>query len=140
MGGAVGVLRAGRDARIRLLVSLAAIVHTRSFVERTFGDLTPGAGLMLGKPGCVLSQEYVDDLRAIDSITRQAADVAIPWLFVHGTRDALVPIQDTHDAYAKARAPKRLVVLDEADHVFEPGLTPLMVQAVTDWCRAGFAR
>src|SRR6187551_643580 len=49
MGGAVGVLRAARDPRIRALVSLAAIVHTRTFLDRAFGDLTPGAGLMLGK-------------------------------------------------------------------------------------------
>ena len=139
MGGAVGVLRASRDLRIRLLVSLAAIVHTRAFLERAFGDLTPGSGLMFGKPGCRLSQAYVDDLREIGSVIHHADEVAVPWLFVHGTRDALVPIQDTHDAYARARAPKQLVVLDEADHVFEPGFTPRMVEAVADWCRAELA-
>ncbi|MGH8021461.1 MAG: serine aminopeptidase domain-containing protein [Opitutaceae bacterium] len=41
MGGAAGVLRASRDPRIRYLVSLAAIVHTRAFAERAFGRLTP---------------------------------------------------------------------------------------------------
>jgi fermentation-respiration switch protein FrsA (DUF1100 family) len=140
MGGAVGVLRASRDLRIRVLVSLAAIVHTRAFLERAFGDLTPGTGLMFGKPGCVLSPAYIDDLTKIGSVIRQADDVTVPWLFVHGTRDALVPIQDTHDAYARARAPKRLVVLDEGDHVFEPGLTPRMVEAVAHWCRAELVR
>ena len=140
MGGAVGVLRASRDLRIRLLVSLAAIVHTRAFLERAFGDLSPGTGLMFGKPGCVLSQAYVDDLREIGSVIRHAEDVSVPWLFVHGACDALVPIQDTHDAYARARAPKQLVVLDEADHVFEPGLTPRMVEAVAHWCRSELAR
>jgi fermentation-respiration switch protein FrsA (DUF1100 family) len=138
MGGAVGVLRASRDRRIRLLVSLAAIVHTRAFLERAFGGVAPGTGLMFGKPGCVLSQAYIDDLTGIGSVIRYADDIAVPWLFVHGARDALVPIQDTHDAYARARAPKQLVVLDEADHVFEPGLTPRMVEAVVDWCRTEF--
>jgi fermentation-respiration switch protein FrsA (DUF1100 family) len=93
---------------------------------------------MFGKPGCVLSQAYLDDMRGIDSVLRHAQEIAVPWLFVHGARDELVPIQDTHDAYARARAPKTLVVLDEADHVFEPGLTPRMVEAVTHWCRAQF--
>jgi fermentation-respiration switch protein FrsA (DUF1100 family) len=139
MGGAVGVMSTRRDPRIRLLVSLAAIVHTRAFVERAFGGLTPGVGLMFGKPGCVLSQAYLDDMRGIDSVLRHAQEIAVPWLFVHGARDELVPIQDTHDAYARARAPKTLVVLDEADHVFEPGLTPRMVDAVTHWCRAQFS-
>ncbi|HET6146577.1 MAG TPA: alpha/beta fold hydrolase [Polyangia bacterium] len=140
MGGAVGVIRASRDPRIRLLVSLAAIVHTQAFVERAFGNLTPGAGLMFGKPGCVLSQAYLDDLRGIGSVIRQAEEITVPWLFVHGARDALVPIQDTRDAHGRTRAPKQLVVLDEADHVFEPGLTPRMVDAVVDWCRTEFAR
>jgi uncharacterized protein len=135
MGGAVGVLRASRDARIRALVSLAAIVHTRAFVERAFGGLTPGQGLMFGKPGCILSQAYLDDLRGIDSVIGRVDEINVPWLFVHGARDALVPIADTHDAHARARAPKQLVVLEDADHFFEPGLTPRMVAAVVDWFR-----
>jgi pimeloyl-ACP methyl ester carboxylesterase len=137
MGGAVGLLRASRDPRIRVLVSLAAITHTQAFAERTFGDLTPGVGLMLGKPGCVLSQAYLDDMRRIGSVVQHAEEIAVPWLFVHGGRDALVPIQDTRDAYARARTPKQLVVLDEADHVFEPGLTPRMVDAAVQWCARG---
>ena len=62
----------------------------------------------------------------------------MPWLFVHGARDNLVPISDTHDAFARASAPKQLVVLDEADHIFEPGFTGQMVNAVTKWCEAQF--
>ena len=135
MGGAVGVLRTSRDARIRGLVSLAAIVHTQAFVERTFGRLTPGEGLMFGKPGCVLSQAYLDDLRGIGSVIDHVDEINVPWLFVHGARDALVPIADTYDAHAGARMPKQLVVLDDADHFFEPGLSPRMVAAVVDWCR-----
>jgi len=134
MGGAVGVLRASCDPLIRALVSLSAVVHPRRFAERTFGHLKPGSGLMLDKPGCVLSQTWLDDLRAIDSVIAQVPDVAVPWLFVHGGRDELVPIDHTLDAFAHAREPKELVVLEEADHVFEPGLTARMVATVTSWC------
>jgi uncharacterized protein len=134
MGGAVGVLRAVRDPRIHCLISLAAIVHTQSFAKRAFGALVAGRDLMFGKPGCVLSQAYLDDLRAIDNVLPQAEQVAVPWLFVHGDRDELVPIADSHDAFARARAPKRLVVLEGADHTFEPGLTDQMVTAVSQWC------
>jgi pimeloyl-ACP methyl ester carboxylesterase len=140
MGGAVGVLRASRDPRIRVLVSLAAIVHTRAFLEHAFGDLSPGTGLMFGKDGYVLSQAYVDDLRGIGSVVRQAGEIKVPWLFVHGCKDALVPIKDTEDAYSCAQGPKRLVLLDNADHVFEPGLTPRMVEVVTGWCNTELAR
>jgi pimeloyl-ACP methyl ester carboxylesterase len=133
MGGAVGVLCARRDRRIRLLVSLAGMVHTAAFVERAFGDLALGDP-MLGKPGCFLSQRYVDDLRAIGSVVEHAAEISVPWLFVHGDRDTLVPIKDTYDAYARAAGQKQLVVLEGADHVFEPEQTPRMVETVTDWC------
>jgi hypothetical protein len=136
MGGAVGVLRAVRDPRIRGLVSLAAMVHTGAFARRTFGALTPGRDLMLDKPGCVLPQAYLDDLSGIDSVVEQAARVSVPWLFVHGARDELVPLSDTHDAFARANTTKELVVLEQADHVFEPGCTARMVQAVTRWCSA----
>jgi pimeloyl-ACP methyl ester carboxylesterase len=140
MGGAVGVLSASRDSRIQLLVSLAAIVHTRAFARRAFGHLVAGSGLMFERPECILSQSYLDDLFGIDSVLQSAEEVRIPWLFVHGTRDSLVPIEDAHDAYARAQAPTQLVVLEGADHRFEPGFTPQMVEAVTGFCRTRFAQ
>jgi len=136
MGGAVGVLRAVRDPRIGGLVSLAAMVHTGAFAQRTFGALTPGRDLMLDKPGCVLPQAYLDDLLGIGSVVEEAARVSVPWLFVHGARDELVPLSDTRDAFARANTTKELVVLEQADHVFEPDCTARMVEAVTRWCTA----
>src|SRR5262245_42027044 len=38
MGGAVGVLRAARDSRIKRLVSLAGMVDTKGFAQREFGS------------------------------------------------------------------------------------------------------
>lgn len=136
MGGAVGVLRARRDPRIQQLVSLAGIVHTRAFADRTFGTLTPGRDLMWGKPGCQLSQAWLDDLRGIGDVLATAEHITVPWLFVHGSADALVPIQDSRDAFAAARGPKEFVTLEECDHIFEPGFTPRMVATVVDWLRA----
>jgi uncharacterized protein len=135
MGGAVGVLRASQDSRIRRLISLAAITHTRAFAERSFGHLTPGRDLMWDKPGCLLSPAYMDDLRQIDSVVTHASRISVPWLFVHGTDDKLVPMQDSRDAFAQARAPKEFVVLEGCDHIFEPAFTPSMVDAVVRWCQ-----
>jgi pimeloyl-ACP methyl ester carboxylesterase len=140
MGAAVGVLRASRDSRIGTLVSLAGMVHTQQFAQATFGHLEVGKGLMLDKPGCVLSQAYLDDMRATGSVVEHAARVAVPWLLVHGTRDELVPLEHSLDAHARAPGPKELMILENADHVFEPGLTPRMVEIVTTWCSAQLAR
>jgi pimeloyl-ACP methyl ester carboxylesterase len=137
MGGAVGVLRAGTDRRIRRLISLAGMVHVRAFAERHFGSLTPGRDLMWGKPGCLLSAAYVDDLRRIDSVAGNAGQITVPWLFVHGNTDTIVPIDDSRDAFARAGGPKELVVLEGCDHVWEPGFTTRMVDAVVGWCVKG---
>ena len=76
MGAAVGVLRAAKDPRIQCLVSLGGMVHTREFVQRKFGGLTPGRDLMWDKPECPLSSAFVDDLGGIDTVLPQAAEIA----------------------------------------------------------------
>jgi pimeloyl-ACP methyl ester carboxylesterase len=137
MGGAVGVLRASQDARIRRLISLAAIVHTHAFAARSFGHCSPGRDLMWDKPGCLLTQAYMDDMRQINSLASHAGRITVPWLLLHGTEDKLVPIQDSRDALAQARAAStEFVALEGCDHIFEPGFTPTMVEAVVRWCQA----
>lgn len=138
MGGAVGVLRASVDARIRFLVSLAGMVHTRAFAEREFGAVKPGAGFMWDDPNCPLSQAYMDDLRGIDSVADKARLVKAPWLLVHGTEDDVVPIQDSRDIFARASEPKQLVEIPGANHVFAGEHTVVMVKTVVDWVKARF--
>ena len=131
MGGAVGVLRASADRRIRWLVSLAGMVHTRAFAEREFADVTPDAGCMWEEPDCPLSQVYIDDMAAIDSVVSRGADIAVPWLLVHGTEDDVVPPQDSRDIAAGA-PDAEIVELPGADHVFSDDPAP-MVDAVVAW-------
>ena len=141
MGGAVGVRRAAQDDRIRWLISLSAITHTASFAESAFGDLTPGEGLMFDKPGLILPEAYMADLRSIDSVLSDAAKISVPWLLIHGTADDVVPHQDSRDAYAAATtATKKLVELPGIDHTFDPDAVPQVVEAVADWCRIQFGR
>lgn len=141
MGGAVGVLRASADGRIRRLVSLAGMVHVRAFAERHFGALVPGRDSMWGKPGCVLSATYLEDLRRINTVVEKAREIAVPWLLVHGTADTIVPVQDTQDIFAAARAAGAArverVIFDGCDHVWEPEFTGRMVETVVGWLARG---
>ena len=139
MGGAVGVLRAGQDNRITRLVSLAGMVHTRTFAETEFGDVTPDAGFMWDDPDCPLSQTYMDDMAQIDTVVDCAPQISVPWLLVHGTADDVVPIQESYDILAKANPAAEFIELEGADHVFSGDSTPVMVEKVVSWIQAQFS-
>ncbi len=138
MGGAVGVLRASRDQRIGLLVSLAGMVHTRAFAEREFGDVVPDVGCMWDEPDCPLSQAYLDDMAQIDTVVERGAEVVVPWLLVHGSEDDVVPLADSRDILAQAGDNAELVVIDRADHVFSEH-APVMVEKVVGWLQGPWA-
>lgn len=138
MGGAVGVLRASRDERIRLLVSLAGMVHTHAFAEREFGEEVPDEGCMWEEPDCPLSQAYMDDMAQIDTVVRRGAEIVVPWLLVHGSEDDVVPIDDSHDIFARASGNAELVVIDGADHVFSEH-AQVMVAKVVGWLQGQWA-
>ncbi len=133
MGGAVGVLAASADSRIRHLVSLAGMVNTEAFHKREFGDETPGQGCMWEDPSCPLSIAFVEDMQAIGSVAPKAPSVRMPWLFVHGTVDDVVPIEDSREIFALANEPKKIVEIPEADHVFSGDAIGEMSEAVIAW-------
>ncbi len=133
MGGAVGVLTASQDPRIRVLVSLAGMTHTAAFAEREFGGLIPGVDVMWEKPECPLSAAYLDDLKNIGSTLEAAAKVVQPWLLVHGSADDVVPVTDGRDAFAAATSEKEWLEIPEAEHSFDEESYPRIVGAVDSW-------
>jgi len=138
MGGAVGVLRASQDDRIRLLVSLAGMVRTADFARREFGTVKPGAGFMWDDEKCPLSQAYMDDLTQIGTVLDAAPKIKVPWLLVHGTEDDVVPIQDSKDILIRAGSDVKFVALQGSNHVFAGEHTAPMIATVVDWVKARF--
>lgn len=136
MGGAVGVLTASQDDRIRVLVTLAGMVYTANFVEREFDFVTPGLGCMWDEPEHPLSVAFVDDLEAIDNTLEAASEIAAPWLLIHGTEDDLIPVLDSEDAHDATHAPKKLVEIEGAGHAFEESGYAQIVDEVDVWMAA----
>jgi len=133
MGGAVGVLAAAKDDRIKFLISLAGMVSTEKFYDTEFGEETPDTGCMWEGPDCPLSSDFKNDLKDIHSTAPQAVQITVPWLLVHGTADDVVLIDDSREAYSLASEPKKLVEIEGANHVFsEDGQKP-MIEAVIGW-------
>jgi len=139
MGAAVGVLTAARDLRIRVLVSLAGMTHTRAFVEREFSSIVPGQGNMWDEEGCPLSQGFVADLSEIDNTLSAAEAVTQPWLLIHGDADDLVPVQDSRDACDAAICEKKLVELVGAGHSFDEAFYPQLVEEIDQWLKLNFS-
>jgi len=139
MGGAVGVIRASEDDRIKQLVSLAGMVDTKKFAETEFGEETPDEGCMWEDKDCPLSSAYMDDLRGLGTLVERGSQINVPWLLVHGTEDDVVLRQDSTDILAKAGDNAELLTLEGANHVFADEHCAPMVAAVTDWVKKQFA-
>ena len=132
MGGAVGVLAAVADERIRALVSLAGMVRVQEFMERTFGDLVPDRDLMLGREGCPLTSGFLEDASSIGDVLGAASEISVPWLLVHGSADELVPFHDSVEAAEANPRMTNLVELEGADHRFSER-HPDLLEAVVPW-------
>ncbi len=132
MGGAVGALFAARDERVKVLVSLAGMVHTARFARREFSDVTPDQGYMWDEPDCPLSQAYVDDLTQINNTLDAAKEVRLPWLILHGTADDIVLPSDSHDLIKVLRKPSKLVEIQEAKHSFDGHYSTITLK-VSEW-------
>ena len=132
MGGAVGALATAIEPRIRVLVSLAGMVHTAAFVKREFADVEAGVGYMWEKPECPLSQVFLEQMLKPGDTLGAARLISVPWLLIHGEVDDLVPLSDSSEAFAVASVPRNLVLIKEAGHSFE-GHHPQLVQATRDW-------
>ncbi|CAB4243898.1 Alpha/beta hydrolase [Methylacidimicrobium sp. AP8] len=133
LGALVGVLRASEDPRIRFLISIAGMAHSAAFAKREFGGVTPGEGCMWDMPQFPLSRAFIEDMNRIDNVVETARKIRVPWLFVHGLADDVVPPQDSRDLYAVASGPKRLVEIPEADHLFPDAHATTMANAVAAW-------
>lgn len=140
MGAAVGVLRASQDRRIRQLVSLAGMVHTKRFAETEFGMVKPDEGNMWDDENCPLSKKYMDDLIAIESTVHCAPKITVPWLLIHGSEDDVVPLQDSKDILEMADKSARLIEIPGANHVFAEPHTATMAKHVVDWLSGAISR
>jgi len=138
MGGAVGVVQAAKDNRVRALISLAGMVDTQGFAEIEFAGVIPDEGDMWGQVGCPLSTAFIRDLgQTIQNVTPLAECITIPWLLVHGTADDVVHLRDSETILALKSDSVDMTVIDGADHSFtEPAHKSAMTRAVVQWLKA----
>lgn len=125
-GGGIGILQTARDARIRALVTWAAISTVRRWPEEAEGTRWRSAGkleVLNARTGQVLPlyPDVLDDVEshgdgALD-IPGAAARVSVPWLIVHGTGDVTVPLAEA-DLLARTAATGSKSVRVHGGHTF----------------------
>ncbi len=138
MGGAVGVMTAAAEPRIKVLATLAGMIQTAEFVEREFGDVTPDEGCMWDEKDCPLSSDFVRDLELIGDLLLEIEQIEAPYLMIHGTDDDVVPMSDSEDAYEAAVDPKHLVRIEGVGHMFSEETHAQVVDALHDWLEEHF--
>jgi uncharacterized protein len=154
-GGAIALLHAAGDSRIRCAATLAtprAIGvwpddYYRSWErgeDALFLDFRTGEALHLGP-------QYLEDIRLLGDrldVTRAVSLLVVPLLVVQGSRDTLVSMDEARAlAAAGAANMTELLVVEGAGHGFQAGdvirRTPPqlldMVEAVTAWMRRWLA-
>lgn len=118
----------GESLGAAVAVQLAAEFAPAALILRSpFSSMRAMARVHLGPaPGWMLRDRY-DSISVIDRI-------GSPLLVIAGDRDGIVPIEDSETLFNRAREPKRLVVIEDADHN-DADLTdgPRVIAAIVAW-------
>jgi len=126
LGGMVAI--AARDRRVKAMVTLA----TPCGIPWPEGlELLEEEGGYVRLPsGRRLRKSFIEDLRRYDIL--RLVKEAPPILIVHGGSDELVPVEHAYKLYEAAPAPKRIEIVEGADHSFSRGLDRALA-AIIDW-------
>ncbi|MEZ4412998.1 MAG: alpha/beta hydrolase family protein [Gemmatimonadales bacterium] len=125
-GGGLGVLAAAADSRVAALVTWAAIssVNRYSLEEVATWRATGKVDIVNSRTGQVLPMytDALDDAMAHGKtsldIRAAASRMSAPWLIVHGTADAVVPLAEAEALHAAGGEGTELLTVPGAGHTF----------------------
>ncbi len=132
-GGMVAL--AAREERIKAIVTLATPSHipfqsegkAARAIEIGYIELGSGKRLKIGF--------YLDLLRY--NIDDEVKKIHHPLLVVHGSQDDVVPVADANTLYSLANEPKRLEIIDGANHAFDnPEHLDRIIGLSLEWFKA----
>jgi putative redox protein len=118
MGGAVALLFAAGEKRVANLVTIAAPVHPEKLTEKLLTQEQVESWCRLGfflYHGKRINASFLDDLNKID-VPEAAKKISCPVLIIHGDADDTVPVGEAHELYSLLRSPKKICILQGADH------------------------
>jgi alpha-beta hydrolase superfamily lysophospholipase len=138
LGGAASILAASRLKTVASLITLAApsnVRHVRRLFDESAGTLASQgrATVSIGGRSFELEQGFVDDLERHD-VLGAVASLGRPYLVVHAKDDSVVGFEHGVALHMAANEPKRLVALEQGDHLFASrDSAEQVLGAVLDW-------
>jgi len=136
-GAAVSVYAAAHDPRISLVATCACPADFRSLTQR---ETTLDTIQQFRQIGAIRDKDFplsieewergfetVTPINWIDKISPR------PLLLVHGDADELIPLEQAHRLYEKAKEPKELKIIPGAKHRMR--LEPAAMDFVMDWLK-----
>ena len=141
MGGTAALLFAAREKGVAALVTIAAPLHPEKFTDRL---LIPEEVERWRREGFIhyhgrrINVSFLQDLERID-VPRAARKILCPVLVIHGDADATVPVEEAHELSAELRGPKKLLILQGADHrLSDPLLRQEALEQAIRWMASCF--
>jgi putative redox protein len=142
MGGAVALLFAAEEPRVRALATIAAVARP----ARALAELRPAelerwrtAGI-LSLGGVRLKRSFLDDVETLDVIGA-CRKIACPTFLAHGDADRVVPCSDAEEIAAALGGEHRLKIYPGADHRFsKPSDLETLLEDCAAWLERHLAR
>ena len=134
LGGAVAVLFAATEPRVRALVTIAAVARPAGIIERLPAEVVASwrsRGVREWEGGR-LKRTFLDDLERVD-VAAAAARVRAATLVTHGADDRVVPVADAELLHRALPDPKALRITPGCDHRYSD---PVHLAALLDDAQA----
>jgi pimeloyl-ACP methyl ester carboxylesterase len=144
LGGAVAVLTAARDTRVKSLVLWSAVAHPHHDIVRIVGKekyLQAKPGRPVDHQGYLLTSEFFDSMakhHPLEQLRKFAGDV----LLVHGKADEVIPVDYAplyrQMLWLRSDGQCDLELIEEADHTYSSDAScRRLLETTSDWL--GFA-
>lgn len=132
-GGMVAL--AARDDRIRAMITLATPFFFPSPSELELKQSKDKGYFELGS-GKRLRMDFFEDLTKYN-IGAEIKKIHYPLLIIHGAMDETVPVEQAYGLYRHATEPKRLEIIEEANHIFDkPEHLETVINLSIEWFKS----
>jgi len=144
MGGGISIIKTAEDKRVKKLVTMASVSNFRNLWPKKAEEQWRLQGIMYF-PNSRTGQQMPVKSTLLDDLDRhpdrlniqtRAAELAQPWLLVHGDKDQTVPLSHAEELVA-AQPKAKLVVIKTGDHTLggsHPYADKILPDTLLEFC------